>query len=103
MSAHLLRSHAREAEHANLLSDVVPLVRAAQRLQVVLQGLPHTDDALCHALHLLQPRHRSGTTPDDDIALRPSGPPGGGGGGSYLPLLHCFGFFSPDTNSTAKL
>lgn len=49
----LLRSHARETEHANLLCDMVPLVGTAQSFQALLQGGPHSDDAICHALHLL--------------------------------------------------
>lgn len=52
---HLCRGDAGEAEHADLVSDVVPGERAAQALQVLAQQRAHRDDALRHALHLLVP------------------------------------------------
>lgn len=43
-------------EHANLALDVPPLARRLQLVrQQAVQPLPHVDDPLCHALHLLLP------------------------------------------------
>ena len=43
-------------EHANLALDVPPLARRLQLVrQQAVQPLPHVDNPLCHALHLLLP------------------------------------------------
>ncbi len=55
IAAHLLWRNAREAEHANLLSDVLPGQAAAGFLEVVAQQRPHFNDAFCHGLHLIIP------------------------------------------------
>lgn len=44
-----------EAEHADLVGDVVPRLRRALLLQVGLQCGAHADDAIGHAFDLLQP------------------------------------------------
>merc|ERR1719206_1086324 len=53
--AHLLGGHASEAEHSNLVSDVLPVVRAALLSKSFPQGCPHTDDPVRHSLHVLHP------------------------------------------------
>merc|ERR1719400_172541 len=53
--AHLLSGHASEAEHSNLVSDVLPVVRAALLGKSFPQGCPHTDDPVCHCLYVLHP------------------------------------------------
>ena len=52
---HLLRGDAAEAEHADLLGDMVPGQGAVEVLQVLAQQRAHADDALRHPLHLLIP------------------------------------------------
>lgn len=51
----LLRRHATEAEHANLVRDVVPRSLRRLLLKVLAQLPAHVDDAIRHALHLLEP------------------------------------------------
>jgi len=87
--AHLLSGHASEAEHSNLISDVLPVVRAALLCKSFPQGCPHTDDPVCHSLHVPHPllpqgrvgHHLSGDPgavagrvgvqwPDNDLDLR---------------------------------
>jgi hypothetical protein len=46
-AANLLRGHAREAEHADLVGDVVPVPDRALLGEVVLEHGPHGDDAVC--------------------------------------------------------
>lgn len=48
--------HAGEAEHADLVSDVLPIAARALLGQVVLQHGAHRDDAVGHSLHVLQPK-----------------------------------------------
>lgn len=50
-----LTVQAGEAEHADLLGDVVPGPRGAQVLQLGLQLIPHQQDAVRHGLHVVLP------------------------------------------------
>ncbi len=50
-----LTVQAGEAEHADLLGDVVPGPRGAQRLQLHLQLIPHQQNTVCHGLHIALP------------------------------------------------
>lgn len=52
---YLFRLEACEAEHADLVDDMLPVVSGALVLQVGRQLLPHLDDAVGHAVDLLQP------------------------------------------------
>lgn len=54
----LLTVEAGEAEHADLLGDVVPGPRGAQSLQLGLQLVPHQQDAVGHGLHVVLPAGR---------------------------------------------
>jgi hypothetical protein len=49
--------HACEAEHADLVGDVLPVAARALLGQVVLQHGAHRDDAVGHALDVLQPKN----------------------------------------------
>lgn len=53
-----LTVQAGEAEHADLLGDVVPGPRGAQTLQLGLQLIPHQQDTVCHGLHVTLPTER---------------------------------------------
>jgi hypothetical protein len=85
----LLRIHAGEAEHADLVGDVLPVLGRAQLLQVVLQRGAHRNDAVGHLLDVAQPlllergiaqnlRHQTSTVhgrvrvqgTDEDLDLR---------------------------------
>lgn len=44
-----------EAEHANLLCDVVPGPRCSQFLQLSFQLSPHQQDSVSHGLHICLP------------------------------------------------
>lgn len=50
-----LTVQAGEAEHADLLGDVVPGARGAQTLQFGLQLIPHQQNTVCHGLHITLP------------------------------------------------
>mmetsp|Transcript_39769 Transcript_39769/g.71393 ORF Transcript_39769/g.71393 Transcript_39769/m.71393 type:complete len:241 (+) Transcript_39769:491-1213(+) len=52
---HILGVHSGEAEHADLVGDVVPGTRGARGLQRLAQALAHGDDAVRHRLHLAVP------------------------------------------------
>lgn len=52
---HLLGGDAAEAEHANLLGDMIPGHGAVKILQVLAQQRTHANDTLCHPLYLLIP------------------------------------------------
>lgn len=54
----LLTVEAGEAEHADLLGDVVPGPWGAQSLQLGLQLVPHQQDAVGHGLHIVLPAGR---------------------------------------------
>lgn len=54
-TVHLLRFEACEAEHPNLVGDVLPVVGGAFVFQTSHQLFSHLNDAICHAVHLLQP------------------------------------------------
>ena len=45
-----------EAEHANLLGDVVPGSGGPQSLQLCFQLIPHQQHSVCHGLHVAFPR-----------------------------------------------
>lgn len=47
-----------EAEHADLVDDVLPVVRGALLLQTGHQLFPHLNDAVRHTMDLLQPVRR---------------------------------------------
>lgn len=53
-----LTVQASEAEHADLLGNVVPGSRGAQVLQLGLQLIPHQQDTVCHGLHIILPTER---------------------------------------------
>lgn len=46
---------AREAEHPDLVGDMLPVVGGAFIFQTSHQLFPHLNDAVGHAVHLLQP------------------------------------------------
>lgn len=52
---HLLRLQASIGEHANLGSDVVPVVLAAKLLQIFLEESTHGDDTVSHTLDFAEP------------------------------------------------
>ena len=52
----LLLVEAGEAEHADLVGDVLPVVNRALLSQVLHQAAAHCDDSVGHALHLAQPQ-----------------------------------------------
>lgn len=52
---HLFRFEASEAEHSDLVDDVLPVAGGAFLLQAIHQLFPHLNDAVRHAVHLLQP------------------------------------------------
>lgn len=52
---HLLGVQASVGEHANLASDVGPVVLGAELLEVLLEEGTHGDDSVGHALDLTQP------------------------------------------------
>jgi len=54
-ATHLLLIEPCEAEHANLVGDVLPVVAGAFPLQIGDQVRPHGDDAVGHELDLLEP------------------------------------------------
>lgn len=54
---YLLRFESGKAEHANLVSHVLPVVSGALLLQISHQHFSHSNDTVCHSLHLLQPTH----------------------------------------------
>lgn len=51
----LLRFESREAEHSDLVSDMLPVVSGALLLKVRNKHLPHPNDTGGHAFHLLEP------------------------------------------------
>lgn len=52
---HLLRLQAGVGEHANLGSDVAPVVLASKLLKILLEESTHGDDTVSHALDLAEP------------------------------------------------
>jgi hypothetical protein len=52
---HLLRLQASVGEHANLGSDVAPIVLAAKLLEVLLEECTHGYDTVGHTLDLTEP------------------------------------------------
>lgn len=52
---YLVWLEAREAEHANLVGDMLPVFGGALLSEVSYQLLPHLDDAVGHTVHLYQP------------------------------------------------
>lgn len=55
MCVYLLGFEACEAEHPNLVNDVLPVVSGALLFQTSHQLLSHLYDAVRHAMDLLQP------------------------------------------------
>lgn len=53
--SHLLSSQAGVGEHANLAGDVRPVMLGAQFLEVLLEKSSHADNAVSHALDLVEP------------------------------------------------
>mgnify|MGYP001810630055 CR=1 FL=1 len=53
---HLLLIETREAEHADLIGDVLPVVTRALFLQIVYERFSHRDDAIGHGFDLSQPQ-----------------------------------------------
>jgi len=58
-NSYLVNFKSSEAEHANLISDVLPVMLRAFWLQVVDKLRSHWDDAIGHSLHVLQPSPRN--------------------------------------------
>lgn len=54
-SQYLIRFEACEAEHPNLVDDMLPVVAGAVLLQTSHQLLSHLNDTVSHAMDLLQP------------------------------------------------
>jgi hypothetical protein len=54
--SYLRRSHSCEAEHSNLVGDVLPVLAGAFLRQSLLQLLAHQNDAVGHQLHVAQPK-----------------------------------------------
>lgn len=52
---YLIGLEACEAEHANLVDDMLPVAGRALLFQVGHQVLSHLDDAIGHAMNFLQP------------------------------------------------
>ena len=52
---YLLGLHASEAEHADLICDMLPVVRGSLSGQTILELLPHGNNAVSHTLHITQP------------------------------------------------
>jgi len=52
---HLLNFKSCETKHANLISDVLPVVLWTFRLQVADKLRSHRDDTISHSFHILQP------------------------------------------------
>lgn len=55
----LLRFESREAEHSDLVSDVLPVVSGALLLKVRNKHLSHPNDTVGHAFHLLEPTRKT--------------------------------------------
>lgn len=55
MCVYLFGFEACEAEHPNLVDDVLPVVGGALRFQTSHQLLSHLNDAVSHSMDLLQP------------------------------------------------
>ena len=56
---HLLWFESGEAEHADLVDDMLPVVRGPFLLEIGLQLLPHLNDAAGHAVDLPKPGRKS--------------------------------------------
>jgi len=54
----LLRVHAREAKHANLVRDVGPVAVGTFLLEQIAQLTPYSNDSVSHKLYVLQPTHK---------------------------------------------
>lgn len=52
---HLLLVQASEAEHANLVDDVVPIARGLQLIELALESLAHRDNTTAHLTKVLLP------------------------------------------------
>lgn len=59
----VLTVEAREAEHADLLCDVVPSPRCPQSLELLFQLSPHQQDPVSHGLHVALPSVRNKEVP----------------------------------------
>lgn len=55
MCKYLFRFEASEAEHANLVDDMLPVLAGALLFQSSHQLLSHLNDAVRHVMDLLQP------------------------------------------------
>lgn len=55
MCVYLIRFEACEAEHADLVDDVLPVVSGALLLQTGNQLFSHLNDAVSHTVDLLEP------------------------------------------------
>lgn len=51
----LFRFQSCEAEHSNLVDDMLPVMSGAFLFQTIHQLLPHLNDAVGHTMDLLQP------------------------------------------------
>lgn len=51
----LVRLEPCEAEHANLVNDVLPVTTGSFFSQTSHQFLSHCDDSVCHSFHFSQP------------------------------------------------
>lgn len=59
----VLTVEAREAEHADLLCDVVPSPWCPQSLELLFQLSPHQQDPVSHGLHVALPSVRNKEVP----------------------------------------
>ena len=61
----LLLAQPREAEHANLVFDVIPGARSAELLELLPKHLAHRDDSARHGLEVLLPLGKQGRVIED--------------------------------------
>lgn len=66
----VLTVEAREAEHADLLRDVVPRPWGSQSLELLLQLSPHQQDPVGHGLHVVLPSGTSTGIRQETLTLR---------------------------------
>lgn len=62
---HLLRRKSSISEHANLASDMAPVVLRSQSLELLLQECAHGDNAVGHALDFAEPLLVEGLVVED--------------------------------------
>lgn len=68
-TAFVLTVEACEAEHANLLCDVVPGARCPLSLELSFQLSPHQQNPVGHGLHIVLPRDKEIEKDDSTLCL----------------------------------